>query len=100
MKTDAGPERAFYLPDFCTSRVTLAIVLIVELTAFVLTLAAASAVDFWTALVRSSLFLLWTGLACAALLCVGVVPGIFYAILVSAHASAALDGKGQHPSTR
>ena len=40
------------------------------------------------------------GLACAALLCVGVVPGIFYAILVSAHASAALDGKGQHPSAR
>ena len=70
MKTDdAGRERAFYLPDFCTSRVTLAIVLIVELTAFVLTLAGANAVDFWTALVRSSLFLLWTGLVCAALLC-------------------------------
>ena len=70
MKTDdAGRERAFYLPDFCTSRVTLAIVLIVELTALVLTLAAANAVDFWTALVRSSLFLLWTGLVCAALLC-------------------------------
>jgi two-component system, LytTR family, sensor histidine kinase AlgZ len=70
MKTDdAGRERAFYLPDFCTSRVTLAIVLIVELTAFVLTLAGATSVDFWTALVRSSLFLLWTGLVCAALLC-------------------------------
>ncbi len=40
------------------------------------------------------------GLACAAVLCVGVVPGIFYAILVSAHAGAALDGKGQHPSAR
>ena len=33
------------------------------------------------------------GLACAALLCVGVVPGIFYAILVSAHATAALQGQ-------
>ena len=33
----------------------------------------------------------WTiGLACAGLLCVGAVPGIFYAILVSAHAAAAL----------
>ena len=38
------------------------------------------------------------GLACAGLLCVGVVPGIFYAILVSAHAAAALHGQGPHPS--
>jgi hypothetical protein len=30
------------------------------------------------------------GLACAGLLCVGLVPGVFYAILVSAYASAAL----------
>lgn len=29
-------------------------------------------------------------LACAGLFCVGVLPGIFYAILVSAHASAAI----------
>ena len=70
MKTDdAGPARAFYLPDFCTSRVTLAIVLIVELTAFVLALARTDAADFWTDLTRSSLFLLWVGLSCAALLC-------------------------------
>ena len=32
------------------------------------------------------------GVACVGLLCVGIVPGIFYAILVSAHASAALNG--------
>lgn len=32
------------------------------------------------------------GIACAGLLCVGLVPGIFYAILVSAHATATLDG--------
>src|SRR5438874_1429704 len=70
MNTDSGPEHAFYLPDFCTSRATLAIVLIVELTAFVLTLARQSlAVDFWTDLVRTSMFLLWIGLAGAALLC-------------------------------
>jgi hypothetical protein len=33
------------------------------------------------------------GLACAALFCAGVVPGMFYAILVSAHATAALSSK-------
>jgi two-component system, LytTR family, sensor histidine kinase AlgZ len=70
MNTDSGREHAFYLPDFCTSRATLAIVLIGELTAFVLTLARQSlAVDFWTDLVRTSMFLLWIGLAGAALLC-------------------------------
>jgi hypothetical protein len=30
------------------------------------------------------------GIACIGLLCLGIVPGIFYAILVCAHASAAL----------
>jgi two-component system sensor histidine kinase AlgZ len=72
MKTEAGPaDRALYLPDFCTSRVTLAIVLIVELTALVLTLARQSALsDFWTDLVLTSMFLLWIGLTCAGLLCV------------------------------
>src|SRR5256885_9926639 len=70
MKTDSGGQHPFSLPDFCTSRATLAIVLIVELTAFVLTLARQSlAVDFWTDLVRTSMFLLWIGLAGAALLC-------------------------------
>jgi two-component system, LytTR family, sensor histidine kinase AlgZ len=70
MNTAAGRENAFYLPDFCTSRATLAIVLIVELTALVLTLARQSVVvDFWTDLVRTSLFLLWIGLTGAAVLC-------------------------------
>jgi hypothetical protein len=40
------------------------------------------------------------GLACAGLLCVGLVPGIFYAILVSAHAAAALHAKDPRPSAR
>ena len=70
MNGDSGGERALYLPDFCTSHTTLAIVLIVELTAFVLSLARQSDVDFWTDLVRTSLFLLWIGLAGSALLCV------------------------------
>jgi Protein of unknown function (DUF4013) len=43
-------------------------------------LAAAAIVTAWA-----------VGLACAGLLCVGIVPGVFYAILVSAHASAALE---------
>jgi hypothetical protein len=37
-------------------------------------------------------------LACAGLFCIGVVPGIFYAILVSAHATAALARQSPHPS--
>ena len=43
-------------------------------------LAAAAIVTAWA-----------LGLACVGLLCVGLAPGIFYAILVSAHASAALN---------
>lgn len=40
------------------------------------------------------------GLACAALFCVGVVPGVFYAILVSAHATAALNPEGTDQPAR
>jgi len=69
MSRDGGDSRAFYLPDFCTPRTTLAIVLIVELTAFVLSLARQTASDFWGDLVRTSMFLLWIGLSGAALLC-------------------------------
>ncbi|HVS77537.1 MAG TPA: histidine kinase [Steroidobacteraceae bacterium] len=69
----SGAE-SFYLPDFCTSRAALAIVLIVELTAILLALARqggapGGALDFWADLARTSLFLLWVGLVCAALLC-------------------------------
>ena len=65
-----GTEDTFYLPDFCASRAALAIVLIVELTAIVLALARQSVgVDFWADLARTSLFLLWVGLAGAGLLC-------------------------------
>ena len=70
MKTSTAGDNALYLPDFCTSRATLAIVLIVQLTALVLTLARQSLqIDFWTDLVRTSMFLLWIGLTCAGLLC-------------------------------
>ncbi len=40
------------------------------------------------------------GLACAALFCVGLAPGIFYAILVSAHATGSLDAQDSDPSAR
>ena len=66
----AGAEKSLYLPDFCTSPATLALILIVEVTALVLTLARQNQeVDFWTDLARTSFFLLWVALATAALLC-------------------------------
>jgi Protein of unknown function (DUF4013) len=40
------------------------------------------------------------GLACSALFCVGTIPGIFYAILVSAHATASLQPESADPSAR
>jgi two-component system, LytTR family, sensor histidine kinase AlgZ len=71
MKTGAsnGGEQSFYLPDACQSRAAFAIVVIVQLTALVLALARQSSVGFWTDLSRTSLFLLWIGLAGAAVLC-------------------------------
>jgi hypothetical protein len=42
-------------------------------------------------LVVAAMVTAWAiAIACAGLLCVGIVPGVFYAILVSAHAAAAL----------
>jgi uncharacterized paraquat-inducible protein A len=40
------------------------------------------------------------GLACVALFCVGLAPGVFYAILVSAHATASLGPARADPSAR
>lgn len=66
----SGADRPLYLPDFCTPRAALAVVLIVELTAFILTLARdGTAVGFWSEWSRTSLFLLWIGLAGAGVLC-------------------------------
>lgn len=72
MKTELAAEdnKDDYLPDFCTSRAALAIVLIVELTAFVLALAGWNReLGFWINLSRLSLLLIWIGLVSAALLC-------------------------------
>lgn len=70
-REQAGDATArFYLPDFCKPGNVLAVVLIAELVALLLTLARSGlAVDFWTDLARSSLFLLWVGLGTAAVLC-------------------------------
>jgi two-component system sensor histidine kinase AlgZ len=68
------PRRAdgddFFLPDFCQAPAVFAIVLIAALLGFVLALARLSAAgDFWIELARTSAFLLWAGLLCAAALC-------------------------------
>lgn len=60
---------AFYLPDFCATRIVFIIVLIAELVALVLTLAGGGALDFWTELARNAPFLLWIALGTAVVLC-------------------------------
>jgi two-component system, LytTR family, sensor histidine kinase AlgZ len=74
MSANGAPQRSsvptFFLPDFCGSRAVLAVVLIVELVALVFAIARQALHDnFWIDLATSSLFLLWTGLTCTAVLC-------------------------------
>jgi two-component system sensor histidine kinase AlgZ len=65
-----GPTPSFFLPDFCESRAVLAIVLIVELVAVIFAIARqALHSNFWIDLATASLFLMWLGLTCAAVLC-------------------------------
>jgi len=54
----------------------------------------------WNVVVAAIVTAWAIGIACAGLLCVGIVPGVFYAILVSAHATAALGGSGPRPPAR
>jgi len=66
----AGAAR-FYLPDFCAPRHVLAVVLVAELVAILLTLGRYGITEaFWPDLARTSLFLLWVALGTAAILCV------------------------------
>jgi two-component system sensor histidine kinase AlgZ len=59
-----------YLPDFCDPRVVLSLVLVAALLAVVLALARQGAQgDFLVELGRTSVYLLWTTLLCAAALC-------------------------------
>ncbi len=70
MPSDPHDSSDSYLPDFCSGRMVLAVVLIAEFVAIVLSLSQFSTVaDFWLRLARASLFLLWVGLGSAALLC-------------------------------
>lgn len=65
-----GPTPTFFLPDFCASRAVLAVVLIVEIVAIIFAIARqALHSNFWIDLATCSLFLLWLGLTCAAVLC-------------------------------
>ncbi|MFO7326221.1 MAG: histidine kinase, partial [Pseudomonadota bacterium] len=58
------------LPDFCASRTVLMVLVIVSVTALLLTLAVPGpGPRFWGDLARRLLFLLWVGLAGAAVLC-------------------------------
>jgi two-component system, LytTR family, sensor histidine kinase AlgZ len=62
--------RRLLLPDFCTPRAMLAVLLIVTLTALVMALSAAEfGAIFWLGLARNILFLVWVGVAGAAALC-------------------------------
>ena len=50
-------------------------------------------------LVAAAIVTAWAlGAACVGLLCAGILPGLFYAILVSAHASAALAAPTASPA--
>jgi two-component system sensor histidine kinase AlgZ len=77
MNAPAAPEAragaeddTFFLPDFCAAPAVLAIVLIAALLGVVLALGRTGGVgEFWMDLARTSAFLLWAGLLCAALLC-------------------------------
>ena len=67
----ANAPAPFYLPDFCAAGNVLAVVLIAELVAVLLTLARYGIAEkFWIDLARTSLFLLWAGMGSAAVLCV------------------------------
>jgi len=86
--------RRLALPDFCAARSVLAVLVIVGLTALVLTVAAdQSALGFWTNLARTSFFLVWIGLLGTAILCalrasLARVPVAAAAVLVLAMMAA------------
>jgi two-component system, LytTR family, sensor histidine kinase AlgZ len=70
MKPVPEEIRQLYLPNFCSASAVLAIVLICELTALLLSLARnTAALGFWADLGLTSMFLLWVALCGAAMLC-------------------------------
>ncbi|HET7396275.1 MAG TPA: histidine kinase [Gammaproteobacteria bacterium] len=71
--TDARDDNTeFFLPDFCSAPIVLVVVLIAELTAFVLVIARhlpGEGMSLWLDLARISLFLQWIALSSAGVLC-------------------------------
>ncbi len=66
------PEDDFFLPYLCSGSVLLVVVLIAELTAFVLTIAKHlpdEGVPLWLDLARMSLFMQWIALTSSGVLC-------------------------------
>ncbi len=67
-----NPSDDFFLPQLCNGSVVLVVVVIAELTAFVLTIAKHTpdeGVPLWLDLARISLFLQWVALTSSGLLC-------------------------------
>ena len=69
MKADSAVADRFFLPDFCTARNVVTVIVVAQLTAFVLTLARPSGAEPWFDLLRLSLFLQWIALLSAGALC-------------------------------
>jgi two-component system sensor histidine kinase AlgZ len=68
-QSDNGDSHA-YLPDFCAASTVFVVVLIAELVAIVLTLAAYDAAElFLIDLARNSLFVLWIALLSTLVMC-------------------------------
>ena len=66
----ANPESQAYLPDFCAAGTVFVVVLIAELVAIVLTLAAHETPGlFLVELARSSLFVQWLAILSSAIMC-------------------------------
>ena len=66
----ASGDSHAYLPDFCAAATILVVLLVAELVAIVLTLAAATAPGtFLTELAKVSLYVLWLALLSCAVLC-------------------------------
>ena len=59
----------FFLPDLCTARSVVTVVVVAQLTAFVLTLARPGGAEPLVDLLRLSLFLQWIALLSAGVLC-------------------------------
>ena len=68
--TDSPSQDQVYLPDFCTASTLFVVVLVAELVAIALTLAAyETGQQFLVELSKTSLFILWLALLGATLLC-------------------------------